>query len=100
MTRNLADAHAAEGLRINQINPGWVLTENEHRIKVAEGLSEDWPSKIPRTHAPGGRIFRPDEIAHFAVQFLGVQAELVNGAVVEIEQFPVIGRNPVKASGF
>jgi NAD(P)-dependent dehydrogenase (short-subunit alcohol dehydrogenase family) len=100
MTRNLADAHALEGLRINQINPGWVLTDNERRIKVAEGLSEDWPTKIPRAHAPAGRIFRPDEIAHFAVQFLGVQAELVNGAVVELEQFPVIGRNPVKASGF
>ena len=56
--------------------------------------------KIPRSHAPSGRIFQPEEIAHFAVQFLGIQAELVNGAVVEIEQFPVIGRNPVKASGF
>ena len=100
MTRNLADAHALEGLRINQINPGWVLTDNERRIKIAEGLSEDWPTKIPRAHAPAGRIFRPDEIAHFAAQFLGVQAELVNGAVVELEQFPVIGRNPVKASGF
>ena len=100
MTRNLADAHAVEGLRINQINPGWVLTDNERRIKVAEGLSEDWPMKIPRSHAPSGRIFQPEEIAHFAVQFLGIQAELVNGAVVEIEQFPVIGRNPVKASGF
>lgn len=100
MTRNLADAHAVEGLRINQINPGWVLTDNEFKLKVAEGLSPDWPTQIPRSHAPSGRIFRPDEIAHFAVQFVSDQAEIVNGAVVEIEQFPVIGRNPVKASGF
>jgi NAD(P)-dependent dehydrogenase (short-subunit alcohol dehydrogenase family) len=100
LTRNLADAHAREGLRINQINPGWVLTENEYRTKVAEGLSENWPAQIPRELAPSGRIFRPDEIAHFAVQFLSQQAELVNGAVVELEQFPVIGRNPNKAAGF
>lgn len=100
MTRNLADAHAAEGLRINQINPGWVLTENEYRIKVAEGLSPDWPKQIPREHAPAGRIFRPDEIAHFAVQFLGQQAEIVSGSVLELEQFPVTGRIPTKASGF
>lgn len=100
LTRNLADAHAREGLRINQINPGWVLTDNEYKTKVAEGLSADWPSQIPREFAPSGRIFRPEEIAHFAVQFLSQQAELVNGAVVELEQFPMIGRNPNKASGF
>jgi NAD(P)-dependent dehydrogenase (short-subunit alcohol dehydrogenase family) len=100
LTRNLADAHAREGLRINQINPGWVLTDNEYKSKVAEGLSADWPRRIPPEIAPSGRIFRPEEIAHFAVQFLSQQGELVNGAVVELEQFPVIGRNPNKASGF
>ena len=100
LTRNLADAHGREGLRVNQINPGWVLTANEHALKIREGLSEDWFHQIPREYAPGGRIFQPDEIAHFAVQFLGKQGELVNGTVMEIEQFPMIGRNPVKASGF
>ena len=100
MTRNLADAHALEGLRINQLNPGWVLTQNEYDIKVREGLSPDWPAQIPRTHAPSGRIFKPEEIAHFAAAFLGEEAALVNGSVVDLEQFPLIGRVPVKASGF
>jgi NAD(P)-dependent dehydrogenase (short-subunit alcohol dehydrogenase family) len=100
MTRNLADAYAAEGVRINQINPGWVLTDNEYQIKVAEGLSANWPNEIPRAHAPAGRIFRPDEIAHFAAMLLSEQAALVNGTVIDVEQFPLIGRNPVKASGF
>jgi len=100
LTRNLADAHGSEGLRVNQINPGWVLTDNEYRVKVAEGLSADWPQHIPREHAPGGRIFRPAEIAHFAVMFLSEHAALVNGSVIDLEQFPMVGRNPVKASGF
>jgi NAD(P)-dependent dehydrogenase (short-subunit alcohol dehydrogenase family) len=100
LTRNLADALAVDGVRVNQINPGWVLTANEHAIKVREGLSENWFNQIPREHAPGGRIFQPAEVAHFAVQFLGVQGELVSGTVMELEQFPVIGRNPVKAAGF
>lgn len=100
MTRNLADAHAQEGLRINQLNPGWVLTQNEYDIKVREGLSPDWPTQIPRTHAPSGRIFQPEEIAHFAAAFLGESAALVNGSVVDLEQFPLVGRIPVKASGF
>ena len=100
MTRNLADAHGQEGLRVNQLNPGWVLTDNEYRAKVDEGLGSEWPSRIPRQHAPAGRIFRPDEIAHFAANFLGAQAELVNGTVFDVEQFPLIGCNPMKADGF
>jgi len=100
MTRNLADAHALDGVRINQFNPGWVLTQNEYETKVREGLSENWPTQIPRAHAPAGRIFEPEEIAHFAVAFLGEAAALVNGSVIDLEQFPMIGRNPVKASGF
>jgi NAD(P)-dependent dehydrogenase (short-subunit alcohol dehydrogenase family) len=100
MTRNLADAHGAEGIRINQLNPGWVLTPAEYAIKVREGLSKDWPNQVPREHAPGGRIFQPAEIAHFAVAFLGEPAALVNGSVIDIEQFPMIGRLPVKESGF
>ena len=100
LTRNLADAHGREGIRVNQINPGWVLTENELQTKIREGLSADWPTQIPRQHAPAGRIFHPDEIAHFAAAFLGEPAALVNGTVVDIEQFPMIGRNPVKADGF
>jgi hypothetical protein len=63
-------------------------------------LSADWPRQLPREHAPGGRIFEPQEIAHFAALFLSDEAQLVNGTVVDLEQFPMIGRNPVKASGF
>ncbi len=100
MTRNLADALGRDGIRINQINPGWVLTENEYTTKVAEGLAADWPQHIPQAHAPGGRIFEPAEIAHFAMSFLCEPASLVSGSVIDIEQFPLIGRNPVKASGF
>src|SRR3954466_11981842 len=29
MTRNIADAYSRTGMRVNQVNLGWVLTENE-----------------------------------------------------------------------
>lgn len=98
LTRNLADAHGAEGIRVNQFNVGWVLTESEYALKVREGLPPDWPEKLPRSMAPGGRIFKPAEIANFAVAFVCDAAELLNGSVVDIEQFPLHGRNPVKES--
>ena len=63
LTRNLADAHGAEGIRVNQINPGWTLTPNERALKATEGLPSDWPSRLPVAYAPGGRLFSPDDVA-------------------------------------
>jgi NAD(P)-dependent dehydrogenase (short-subunit alcohol dehydrogenase family) len=96
LTRNLADAHGAEGIRVNQINPGWTLTPDERALKATEGLPDDWPSRLPVDYAPGGRIFSPQEVASAAVYFLSDEAALVNGAVLDLEQYPMIGRNPPK----
>jgi NAD(P)-dependent dehydrogenase (short-subunit alcohol dehydrogenase family) len=96
LTRNLADAHGAEGIRVNQINPGWTLTPNERTLKATEGLPSDWPLRLPAAYAPGGRLFSPDDVAWAAVFFLSDEAALVNGAVLDLEQYPMIGRNPPK----
>ena len=52
LTRNLADALATQHIRVNQINPGWVLTENEYKLKIADGLPADWPEKLPEHLMP------------------------------------------------
>ncbi|MEZ0299580.1 MAG: SDR family NAD(P)-dependent oxidoreductase [Candidatus Methylacidiphilales bacterium] len=96
LTRNLADAHGPNGIRVNQLNVGWTLTANEFQLKQTEGLSSDWPSKLPTVFAPSGRLLSPREVAWAAVYFLSDEAALVNGAVVDLEQYPVIGRNPRK----
>jgi NAD(P)-dependent dehydrogenase (short-subunit alcohol dehydrogenase family) len=96
LTRNLADAHGAQGIRVNQINPGWTLTPNERALKATEGLPADWPSRLPVAYAPGGRLFSPEDVAWAAVYFLSDEAALVNGAVLDLEQYPMIGRNPPK----
>jgi NAD(P)-dependent dehydrogenase (short-subunit alcohol dehydrogenase family) len=57
MTRNLGDVLPREhGVRINQINPGWVLTETEMIRKKEQGLSENWYERLPAMYAPAGRI--------------------------------------------
>jgi NAD(P)-dependent dehydrogenase (short-subunit alcohol dehydrogenase family) len=98
MTRNLADAHAVEGIRVNQLNVGWTLTPNEFALKMKEGLPQDWPTRVSRTFAPSGHLLSPEDIAWAAVYFLSNEAALINGAVLDVEQYPVIGRNPVKES--
>jgi len=96
LTRSLADAHGAEGIRVNQFNVGWTLTPNEFELKKKEGLPDDWPQRIPKTFAPSGRLLSPDDIAWAAVYFLSDEAALINGAILDLEQYPLIGRNPAK----
>lgn len=97
LTRNLGDTLMREhGVRVNQINPGWVLTENEIIKKRKDGLAEDWYKKVPRAYAPSGRILRPEEIAAAAIFWLGEECGPVSGQVFELEQYPFIGRNPPK----
>jgi len=47
-------------------------------------------------YAPAGRILSPAEIAAAAVYWLSDECGPVSGQVVELEQYPVIGRNPPK----
>jgi NAD(P)-dependent dehydrogenase (short-subunit alcohol dehydrogenase family) len=96
LTRNLADAHGAEGIRVNQFNVGWTLTPNEFELKKSEGLPADWATKLPTAYAPSGRLLSPEDIAWAAVYFLSDEAALVNGAILDLEQYPMIGRNPAK----
>jgi NAD(P)-dependent dehydrogenase (short-subunit alcohol dehydrogenase family) len=98
LTRNLADAYGPEGIRVNQLNVGWTLTPNEFALKMKEGLPNDWPTKVSRTYAPSGRLLAPEDVAWAAVYFLSDEAALINGAILDVEQYPLIGRNPVKES--
>lgn len=97
MTRNLGDTLMREdGVRVNQINPGWVLTENEAQRKRDHGLKDNWYEDLPRVFAPAGRILWPAEIAAAAVYWLADESGPISGQIVDLEQHPFIGRNPPK----
>ncbi len=97
MTRNLGDTlHRENGVRVNQINPGWVLTETEVARKRAQGLPDHWYTDLSRTNAPAGRLLKPEEIAAAAIYWLGDESGPISGQVVDLEQHPFIGRNPPK----
>ncbi|MFM1963047.1 MAG: hypothetical protein RLZZ172_1892 [Bacteroidota bacterium] len=99
MTRNLGDAlFRTFGIRVNQINPGWVLTENEADRKRKHGLADDWYKELPDVYAPSGRLLSPAEIAAAAIYWLSDESGPVSGQVVDLEQYPFIGRNPPKDS--
>jgi NAD(P)-dependent dehydrogenase (short-subunit alcohol dehydrogenase family) len=97
LTRNLGDTlHRENGVRVNQINPGWVLTETERERKKQHGLADDWYKDLPSVYAPSGRILAPAEIAAAVIYWLADECGPISGQVVELEQYPFIGRNPPK----
>ncbi|MCF6313792.1 MAG: SDR family oxidoreductase [Verrucomicrobiales bacterium] len=92
MTRNLADTLGISGVRVNQLNVGWTLTENEYQCKLDDGLPEDWPDHLPPDAAPSGKLLAAEEIAEAAIYWVSQASRPVSGSVVEIEQYPMIGR--------
>ena len=65
-------------------------------MQKADGQPEGWEQRLPRSVAPAGRLMEPAEIATAAVYWLGEESVPISGSVVDLEQYPVIGRNPPK----
>ena len=96
LSRNLADALCYDGVRVNHFNVGWVLTPNEYHYKVNDGLPADWPDHVPAQFAPRGKLMKPEEIAAAAIYWLSNASRPFSGSVVDLEQYPFVGRNPTK----
>ena len=97
LSRNLANAHCTDRVRVNHLNVGWVLTEREYAHQIEHGMASDWPQTVPPQFAPSGRLIMPEEIAAAAVYWLGDESRPISGAVVELEQYSIMGRNPNKS---
>jgi len=94
LSRNLGDSLFREkGVRVNQINPGWVLTEKEVLNKEQQGMKADWFKDLPDIFAPAKRLFTPEEIASACIFLLSDECGPVSAQIIELEQFPLIGRN-------
>ncbi|VVE55568.1 SDR family oxidoreductase [Pandoraea sputorum] len=93
MTRNIADGCASDGIRTNQLNVGWTLTETEIDTQRAQGRPANWPSSLPEVFAPNGRILLPAEVAKHAIFWASDMSAPVTGQVYDVEQYPFLGRN-------
>jgi NAD(P)-dependent dehydrogenase (short-subunit alcohol dehydrogenase family) len=97
LTRNLGDAlHRDHGVRVNQINPGWIGTKNEHAVQMRMGKPANWVEQLPKEYAPSGNIIPPEVIANMVCYWLSDESRPVSGTVMEMEQYPFIGRNAPK----
>jgi len=88
LTKNTASYLSQYRIRVNQINPGWTLTPNEHRVKTEEGKGEGWVDQAIRTRPFGGLLF-PRVIAFAALYFASDESTCITGSVLDLEQYPV-----------
>lgn len=91
MTRNLSKSLAAEGIRVNQVSPGWVLTENEILRKIEDGLEPGWEERIDRSYAPLGRLVTPEEIAEHILFWMSDASAPASGVEYIVEQRSAVG---------
>ncbi|MBZ9761905.1 SDR family oxidoreductase [Mesorhizobium sp. CA8] len=92
LTKNAANAHRFDRIRVNGINVGWTDTPAE-RIMQAETLGQG-PGWLDAANAtqPFGRLFSVSDIANLAVFLLSDAAGPMTGALIDQEQW-VIGAN-------
>jgi NAD(P)-dependent dehydrogenase (short-subunit alcohol dehydrogenase family) len=96
MSRNLADAWSADHIRVNHFVLGWVLTPNEYQLKLRDGLGENWHLNPPEESVPFGTMTSPETIAAAALYWCSQDSWPLSGNTIELEQFPMHGRMPMK----
>ena len=96
MTRNLGNALGVQGVRVNQINPGWILTDREKQMKIDQGLGDKWWEKLSRNDIPSGKMTTPEQLAEGCLYWISDESIPFTSTVLDLEQFTFIGRNPEK----
>ncbi len=86
MTKNLAFGLMRNNVRVNQVNPGWMDTESEHRTQVeGDGSPQNWLS-LAEANRPMGRLVKPWEVANAIVFCLSDESGLMTGNLIDMDQ--------------
>jgi NAD(P)-dependent dehydrogenase (short-subunit alcohol dehydrogenase family) len=85
LTANTAFSVMRNRIRVNQLNLGWMSSDNERQLQEAQSGDPDWLDRAA-SQLPFGRLIDPEEAAR-AVNFLvSGDAGLMTGAIVNFDQ--------------
>ena len=80
LTKSLAVAYAADGIRVNALAPGWIATQ------LTQALQDD-PARSAQLlgRTPLGRWGQPDEVAGAALFLASPAARFVTGTILAVD---------------
>jgi NAD(P)-dependent dehydrogenase (short-subunit alcohol dehydrogenase family) len=86
LTKNAAFSLMRHGVRVNQVNPGWMDTESEAAIqKKWHNAPDDWLVAAEASQ-PTGRLVKPDEVARTIAFLLSPASGLITGTLIDVDQ--------------
>ncbi len=89
-TKNTANAMLEHRIRVNALNPGWMLTPAEDRIqREHHGAADGWAEKAG-AGLPFGSLIDPEDAARAVLFLASPESGFMTGAVVDYDQ-QVIG---------
>jgi len=94
LTANNATELAPYGIRVNAINMGWTLTDNENDLMVAKG-GPNWLEQA-EPGLPLKRIMRPVDVACTACFLLSPAAQMMTGNCLDLHPDTALGMLSVK----
>ena len=89
LAKSLANELATDGIRVNQLVPGRILTDRIQQLDAANanrtGLSIDEIRKRSEAAIPMGRLGEPEEYAKAAVFLFSNAASYITGATLQVD---------------
>ncbi len=86
MTKNAANAHLADRIRVNGINMGWATTDGEQQMQADTlGKGAGWAEDAAKG-MPLARLLAPEEVARLSIYLLSDYSGLQTGTIVDLEQ--------------
>ena len=87
MTKSAAYSLMRHGIRVNQINPGWMDTESEDIVQRRwHDATDGWLERAEATQ-PYGRLIKPPELAKVIAFYLSDdESGMMTGNVVDYDQ--------------
>jgi NAD(P)-dependent dehydrogenase (short-subunit alcohol dehydrogenase family) len=89
MTKSLALAHAADGIRVNCVCPGFVETDMwtavSRELGAIFGRSPEQFTAARRAQVPLGRMERPEDVANVIAFLASPRAEYMTGQAISID---------------
>ena len=87
LTRNAANAHRFDRIRVNGINVGWTLTPAENVMQAQTlGLGPGWAERAAAS-LPFGRLLMPQEVANLVAFLVSDASGPMTGSLIDQEQW-------------